>query len=369
MTNINNSIPDLVEPACPHFGVCGGCALQHLSAEAYGAYKKELVVRALVHLGIEVAVHDPILFPPHSRRRCNLKAARIQDKIHLGYHEIKSHNIVDISVCPLVVPEIEALFSPLRVCLKRVLHNRQKADLFIAMTDSGIDILLMIEGVKTLEFEQTEALIEFARSYDLARISYKYKNDTQPIVTFRQPYLTYGDVAVETDADGFMQASDLSDKILTQLVIDSAPGSTKRAVDLFCGRGTYTLPLSTIAKVDAFELDSVSLSALERAKNKSQRAIRTSCRNLFEDPLSAKELDIYDFAVINPPRAGALQQCRALALCKIPVVTMVSCDPRTFARDAKILIQGGYHLISTTPVDQFLWSNHIEVVGMFSRSY
>lgn len=355
-------------PVCPHFEICGGCSLQHLDASAYQDYKTKLVSDALEFHGLEaVVVHAPILIPAHNRRRCNLKAACIQDRIVLGYHENKSHKIVDIQTCPLVVPEIEALIAPLRKCLKNILKNKQKADLFIALSDTGIDLLMVIDGLKALSMKQSEQLIAFGMENDIARISLKSGKTAEPIVTFRLPVITYGGVPVECHADGFMQASALSDSILTKLVLDAAPKKMKRAIDLFCGRGTYTLPLSALAKVDGFENDTQALNALDRAKNKHQKPITTFNRNLFEDTLTAQELNFYDFAVINPPRSGALRQCVAIAQSKIPTVVMISCDPKTFARDTKVLKQGGYVLDSVTPVDQFLWSGHIEVVGVFVR--
>ncbi len=339
--------------------------LQHLAPVAYAEFKKALVVDALEQAGLgDIHVADPILIPAHHRRRCNLKAELVQGRGLLGYYESKSHNIVDISCCPLVVPEIEALFNPLRQCLKQILKHKQTVDLFIVHSDAGIDLVL--EGLKSLTFEQTECLVELARTHDLARVSLKSKDDMEPVITFRTPFITYGNVPVECDGAGFMQASKLSDEILTGFVLKALPQGVKRAVDLFCGRGTFTLPLSAHVKVDAFELDSQSLSALDKAKNKHNKPINTAMRNLFENPLCPKELDRYDFAVINPPRAGAIRQSRNLAQSKLPVVVMVSCDPITFARDAKILIQGGYHISTVIPVDQFLWSKHAEVVGVFS---
>jgi 23S rRNA (uracil1939-C5)-methyltransferase len=366
---INNSLTSTaVTPACQHFGVCGGCSLQHLNPEAYAVYKKQLVIDALTHQGInDVIVNEPIIIPANNRRRANLKAALIQDKIKLGYHGSKSHEIIDISQCPLVVPDIERLIPHLRPCLKVLLKAKQKADIFITMTEPGLDILFIINGLKSLSLQQTERLMAFGIEHNIARMSLRSNGVDEPIVTFRSPVISYGGVPVETNADGFMQASVQADQILIQRVLDSAPHLAKRSVDLFCGRGTFTLPLSVVSKVDAYELDANALTALERAKNKHQRPINTFHRNLFDEPLAQQELDKYDFAVINPPRAGAFRQCQALAQSKIPAITMVSCYPKTFARDANILMQGGYALNEVTPVDQFLWSNHVEVVGCFVR--
>jgi 23S rRNA (uracil1939-C5)-methyltransferase len=359
----------IITPGCPHFGVCGGCTLQHLSPSSYSDYKRGLVVQAMESNGLgHVIVNEPIVIPPHNRRRCNLKARSTQNKITLGYYESKSHQIVDISTCLVVRPEIESLFQPLRSILEILLKGKQIADIFITMSDTGLDILFDVEGLKSLSLEQTEQLIEFGREQNLARISFKLHKQVEPMVMFRTPIITYGGIPVECEADGFMQASSLSDQILTQLILDAVPKNLTRAVDLFCGRGTFTFPLSNLCKVDAFELDSHTLSALERAKNKHQKPVNTFLRNLFEEPLTAVELEKYDFAVMNPPRAGALQQSRNLSQSNIPTIVMVSCDPKTFARDAKILMNGGYRLSHVTPVDQFLWSTHIEVVGQFIHS-
>lgn len=351
---------------CPHFGICGGCSLQNMESGTYTSHKTQMVTKELTLKGLaDVIVSEPRLIPAGHRRRCNLKAARIQNEIHLGYHEHKSHNIAQISQCPLIVPELEALILPLRDLLKNLLRHKQKVDLFLLATDTGVDFI--VDGISNLSIPQTQAIVEFCQEHRVSRFSLRHKGELDPIVTFQQPTITYGGIPVTCQADGFTQASKMADDILTSLVLAELPSPCKRALDLFCGRGTFSLPLSRHTKVDAFELDIQAIKALEKARNKASLPLQTFTRNLFENPLERKELNPYDFAVINPPRAGAQSQCQVMSHSDIPTIVMVSCEPKTFARDAAILIQGGYNLKHVTPVDQFLWSNHVEVVGCFHK--
>lgn len=352
---------------CPHFGLCGGCALQHLNDEAYSLHKTQMIRKELDLKGLtSVTVNKPLLIPAGQRRRCNLKAMRLHDVIHLGYHEVKSHSIVQIEQCPLVAPQLETLLAPLRVLLKSLLRNKQKVDLFLLTTDTGIDLIL--DGITAFTLEQTQKIIRFCEAERVARFSLRHKNGLEPVVTFVEPAIAYDGISVACQADGFTQASKMADDILTQLVLQYMPAPTKRALDLFCGRGTFCLPLSRHARVDGYELDAKALQGLEKAKNKASRPLQLFSRNLFEDPLDEKELKPFDFVVLNPPRAGAQHQCRILSQSTVARIVMVSCDPKTFARDAAILIQGGYELENVTPVDQFLWANHVEVVGCFEKS-
>ncbi|MBP6985796.1 MAG: class I SAM-dependent RNA methyltransferase [Alphaproteobacteria bacterium] len=352
---------------CRHYGVCGGCTLQHLDTQDYIDEKTSLIANAFHGEGLKnIRINPPILIPKMHRRRCNFKVMRLHDVIHLGYHTKKSHDIADITECPLILPELEALIIPLKKLFIHLLRNKQKVDVFLLHSDTGTDIL--VEGLWGLSLEQSNKIISFCEQHQVSRFNLKRKNEKELIIEFQKPTIRYGNIPVECQADGFTQASKMADEILTNLVLREWPQENKRTLDLFCGRGTFSIPLSQHAKVDAFELDAQAIKDLEKAKNKASCPIQLSTRNLFEDPLILKELNAYDFAILNPPRAGAKNQCYWLSQSSIPVIVMVSCEPATFARDARLLIQGGYNIEEVTPVDQFLWSRHVEVVGCFRKA-
>lgn len=353
-------------PVCQHFGICGGCKLQGIDKKSYIKIKNDLVLQPLSYEGVDfLSCANPILIPSGNRRRCTLKATKQKDQLLLGYHEMKSHSIVDIKECPLLTNELQKLIEPLKTCLKSILSSKATHDIIIAQSESGFDLIL--DSLKNLTLDQTNRLITFAQQNKVSRIQLKYKDALEPVVAFETPVLHFDNIAVDCDADGFMQASTLSDQILSELVTKEIPENSKRGLDLFCGRGTFSLPLSSKLSIDAFDLEARSVNVLQKAAHKAGRNITARVRNLFEAPLEQKELAKYDFAVINPPRAGALKQCKFIASSNIQKLVMVSCEPKTFARDAKILIDGGYKLENITPVDQFIWSNHIEIVGVFSK--
>lgn len=361
--------PIVNDSLCPHFGTCGNCTHQHLDNDIYKTFKKNLVVEALKNFGIsDIFVKDPIILPPHNRRRISLKAIKTYDGVCLGYNQRKSHNVVDIITCPLVVPEIEAFISPLRDFLKGLLKQGQKAEIFVTNSDVGLDVLLCIENMSSYKMETLEKLAEFAHYQNLARLSFRREKMDEPVVILRKPVISYGGILVESDPSGFLQVSSWSDKILSAYIIANIPKGTQKAADLFCGRGAFTIPLAQRSiNVDAFEADPKALEALKKVTSSSFKTIRVFNRNLFSDPLIQKELNSYGYVVVNPPRIGAKSQCIELGKSDAAVVSMVYCDPRSFSRDASILIKNGYRLEAVTPVDQFLWSAHVEVVGTFYR--
>lgn len=213
-------------------------------------------------------------------------------------------------------------------------------------------------------------IANFANEYGIIKVVLRYRKIVNLLYEAAEPYILFDDVAVAIEADSFIQSSFLSDQILTDLVLKYAETSkaNNNAIDLFCGRGTYTLPLSRQFAVDGFELDSKAIAALEKAALQANRPIKVASRNLLTTPVSKLELEKYSLAVINPPRTGSKLQCIELAASSIGKIIYISCNPTTFAEDAKLLCQGGYQLKEITPVDQFYWSPHLEVVGLFERS-
>lgn len=356
-------------PPCPHFMVCGGCSLQHLANPLYEETKVALVKEALKHRDISAASLAPAVFlPPRTRRRITLKAFKKQKSVILGYLKQKSHEIVDIAVCPVVRPEIEALLEPLRGFLNCLLKDRQKIELALTITEGGIDLGLRGLQAHELTLDARETIATFAKENDLARISLFSGDDWEPLLVRTSPTVSFGAYRVAVSPGAFLQASREADKALLEIVSEGLLRQPKTIFDLFCGRGTFSLPLSEKAHVTAVDADPEALNALSDSIKRYQRPITVLRRNLFTDPLTVKEFSRADTVILNPPRDGAYAQVKTLSESTVGRVIMVSCRPQTFARDLKILINGGYVIQKITPVDQFIWSNHIECVGILEKS-
>lgn len=349
-----------ITPECKYFGRCGGCTLQHMDIETYNNFKYNLVKNALPD---EVLVKPIITIDKGNRRRINLKAFKREEKLLLGFYRFHSHQIIDIDSCLAAMKPMSDILVPLKETLTLILKNRQKAEIFLTHASNGIDMLLEINDIIELEVEQE--LKDFALKNGIIRLQISLPKKSMIIFESESPYIILAGKKVAIDAKCFIQASFSSDQILAELVAQYLPAEKGELVDLFCGRGTFSLPLSKRFSVYGFDSDAASLEALEKV---SKGEIFLQERNLFTNPLNADELRSYRFAVINPPRAGALAQVKELSNSNCARIIYVSCNPETFARDAKILERGGYKLLEATPVDQFYWSSHVEVVGVFARN-
>ncbi|MBY0280604.1 MAG: hypothetical protein K2W94_00390 [Alphaproteobacteria bacterium] len=357
-----------VTPVCRHFTQCGGCTLQHMSADLYKEFKKSLITIPLQEHGLDpFLVDDIIILPFGKRRRANLDIIKKNDVVYLGFHRWKSHQIIDLKECHTLSPALKSLLDPFKIALNIVLDNFQKAKIFLTETKSGVDFSFEVQGVLELTESQREILKSFALENKLARFVFKHGKKIDCIYKITDPVVTFDGADVAVDAYSFLQATEEADEILTSLVMKHVPSTLRKAADLFCGRGTFSFPISRFAPVDSFELDKSALNALEDAVLKSQRNITSYQRNLFDEPLSISELKGYEMVVIDPPRAGALEQVKTLKDSKVQTIVYVSCNPQTFARDAKELVDGGYILKEITAVDQFAWSAHLEVVGVFAK--
>ena len=363
--------PDRAEPACRHFGRCGGCTLQHLTAEAYEGWKVNQVRSALNRVGLdEVPVERLVTCQPGSRRRARLAALKRGGKVWLGFNERMSHRLVDVEDCPVLTPRLMALVAPLRQMLVGLLPDGGDCDVMLADLAGGIDMLLI--GPKRLGAGERDQLIGFAMT-EVARISWRASDSSgiEPVASRRPVMVEFDGLAVQPPPGTFLQASAEGEAALVSAVLAAinervaAGKPVRRIADLFAGLGTFSVPLSRIAAVHAVDGESPPLSAL----NKAAGALRlvTEPRDLFETPLTVKELSRFDAVVFDPPRAGATAQAAMLAQSRVPLVIGVSCNPSSFVRDARVLVDGGYRLVSVTPVDQFLWSTHIELVGVFQR--
>ncbi|MGN6670660.1 MAG: class I SAM-dependent RNA methyltransferase [Candidatus Nucleicultricaceae bacterium] len=372
LLQILNASPGRESPPCPHFTHCGGCHLQHLSSSLYRTFKRDLVISALHGQGLDaLSVLDPVVFQSHTRRRAVFKVSKRHNTTRIGFYRRLSHEIIDLETCPLVEPMLEDLIGGLRLFLNTFLRPDTSLDVFATKSDVGLDVLFSFKNKPDLSLSDRECLIQFAADNDLARLSVTHQGrdgrSSDVIVSFRTPIIHFDGVPVLVAAHGFLQASKTMDDFVQDYINTSLSIQGKRVADLFCGRGTLSLPLSSKAMVDAFEMEGDALEALQAAAHKAQRPIRTTLRNLFQDPLKTKELEGYACVSINPPRVGAAKQMKELAHSTVPHVLMMSCNPQSFAKDARILIEGGYTPSPIIPIDQFLWSPPVEMIAIFSK--
>jgi 23S rRNA (uracil1939-C5)-methyltransferase len=361
---ITTASADRQDPLCEHFGVCGGCSLQHLNQDAYTAFKKSQVTNPLQAAGFDPnIVMDPILIGPHQRRRIDFLTRKFPDGMTMGFYQVNSRRRINLKTCTIVDPRIEALFPTLEILLDQILDMKELVHVFILAADNGIDLLLA--GFKrTLTDGQKATLMEFATKHDLARLSYKIKRQSHEIYLKEEPYVTFAGHKMAVDPNVFLQASPKADEVLSKLVLDAIPENAKVVADLFCGRGTLSLPILKSGRyVLGYEGDKHAIAALQEL---DAPGLDPQVRDLFENPLSAGELKPFHAVVMNPPRSGVKGQIAHLAAARVPTIIYVSCNPESFAQDMAQLCTHGYKLEKVTPVDQFTWSHHVEVVGVAS---
>jgi len=353
---------------CPQFGECGGCALQHLDDQHYAAWKEQLVRTALARRGfVEPPLRPLLRIGPGTRRRTSLTAERAGQSLRLGFHGRDSHRVIDAVGCLVVTPALSALLPPLRAVLLRMLQDGERIEVTAVVTDSGVDLLF--EGKRTLSLESREALATLAADADLARVTWRAdRSPSEPIAIRRKARIAFAGVPVDLPPGAFLQPTAVGEAALVAAVTQALTGC-RNVADLYAGCGTFTFPLAHGARVHAVEGDAEAIGALSDGARRAARGqvITTEHRDLASDPLTAEELERFDGVVFDPPRAGAKAQSERLARSTVAKVVAVSCDPATFARDARILVDGGYRLMEATPIDQFIWSPHLEVVALFVR--
>jgi 23S rRNA (uracil1939-C5)-methyltransferase len=352
-----------VTTLCRHFGTCGGCAYQDIPDADYRARKRQIVIDALARHGVETTVEDIVEVPPGTRRRATLKARRTASGVSLGFHAARTHEIVDIEQCLVLTPALTTLLPDLREMLAALLPLNGDAELKLTDTGSGIDLGLRWRVPN--DADTLGALARWAQKLKLARIS----AHGEAVVSLATPSVRFGKADVALPPETFLQPTREGEGVLQSFVSKSLDGA-KRVADMFSGCGTFTFPLAETSRVHAVELEPAMLAAIAAAAKSTPglKPITTEKRNLFKRPLSPNELDTYDGLCLDPPRAGALEQVTALAHSRVSRVAYVSCDAGTFARDARVMIDGGYRLHRAVPVDQFLWSSHIELAGLFERA-
>lgn len=366
--------PSRTEPPCPHYGQCGGCALQHLTDDAYAHWKQQRLTNALARAGITGYRLEPLVrTPPGARRRAIFAACRPggdDREAIVGFTVRRGHQIAQAAACAVVDPRIRSLLPHLPALLGAVLKPRQRAAVIITVLQGGVDVV--VDAPDEARLAERERLSAFARSADVARVSWRHgpQGAVEPVFQRGPVGATFGEVFVSLPPGCFLQPSAHGEAALVAAV-QAFAGSAVVVADLFAGAGTFTFPLAAAgARVHAIDADEPSLQALAAAaRTPAPGAARVTWerRDLERRPLSAAELGRYDTVVLDPPRAGARSQCEALARSTVEVVVAASCNPDTFARDCRILMDGGYRLEQVTPIDQFLWSSHLEIVGRLRR--
>jgi 23S rRNA (uracil1939-C5)-methyltransferase len=356
---------DVWTPPCPLFGTCGGCSLQDLSWDQYADFKLKKLKALFEKEGLPVDALAPLtIIKGKTRRRALLRATKVHQNVHLGFYQRGSHDIVNMTACEVLRPEIFDLLAPLRQLLSPLIPSKKRVEIEVLHTEVGLDVVITGKELPALNLALIEKLTAFAEAQTLARLRV---NDTLIVQKFL-PVVSFSGVNVSADAKGFLQASAQADQTLSAVVVSLLGEGVTTAADLFCGRGLFTFALAARARVvHAYDSDEAALGALRTAAKAFPGRIKDGARNLFQMPLNASDLKDVDVALLDPPRVGAMGQCKELTKSAVPHVIYVSCNPESFVKDATRLVMGGYTLESVHPLDQFLWSPHLEVVASFKR--
>lgn len=351
-----------IEPVCRHFEDCGGCLLQHWQDGGYQAWKRSLVVEALKARELKTDVDALIAAAPYQRRRVTLSARVTPKGQKVGFNGLRSHDVVEIQECPIAVSEIVAAFADLRILAAPLANNAKAFHIMVTAADNGLDVAF--SGVTITNEKQRQKLIAEV----LARKVLRLTIEGEIIVEKEKPRIHLGNAVVEIPAGVFLQATKQAENTMAALALEGLK-KAQNVADLFSGVGSFTFPLAEKMNVHAVEFDSAALLALDKAARHAKvlKKLTHERRDLFRRPLSAKELEVYDGVLFDPPRAGAEEQAREIAKSTVSRVVAVSCNPVTLARDLKILSDGGYKLERVVPIDQFLWSPHVETVAFLSK--
>jgi 23S rRNA (uracil1939-C5)-methyltransferase len=362
LLTIEQASAERIVPICLHFGICGGCALQHWRTEAYRAWKRGLVVEALRQAGVEAPVGDLIDAHGDGRRRVVFHARKMHDTLAVGFSAARAHQIIAIDRCPILAKSLDGALKAAWAIAELLAATGKPLDIAVTATDAGLDV--DVRGSGPLTARSISALAHVAAQQNLARLT----RHGELLAQARAPALRMGAATVLLPPAAFLQATAEGEAALSRLVLHSCAGA-KSVVDLFAGVGPFALRLAAQARITALDEDDAALAALKRAAASTAglKPVTVERRDLFKNPLIAAELNRFDAVVFDPPRQGAQAQSRELALSRVPVIVAVSCNPGTFARDARLLTDGGYRLTSVTPVDQFRYSAHVEIVARLER--
>lgn len=355
--------PDRAAPACRHFGKCGGCSLQHWAPGPYADFKRDQILRTLNARGLEADVAETWVTPQGSRRRAALAAKKDGKNVVLGFHARKSHELVGITECPVLRPAIVATLPALRGVASGLISGKDEIGLLVTETATGLDLHITGLTKSVSALARAEAASAALRA-GFARASV----EGEDVLTARAPRIPAGAASLLPPPGGFLQASAEAESQMAQLVLSHLSG-TKQGADLFSGCGTFALRMAEHFPVYAAESGRAAIEALQSALRAAPglKPVEARVRDLFRNPVSAAELAKIDGLVLDPPRAGAEAQTREIAASGVQRVAYVSCDPATLARDLRILVDGGYHILRIHPIDQFLWSAHVEAVALLAK--
>jgi 23S rRNA (uracil1939-C5)-methyltransferase len=363
LLQVERASPQRVTPFCQHFGICGGCAIQHWEAERYRAWKRDIVVETLAQAKFDCEVAPLIDAHGLGRRRITLHA-RIgtHDVLKVGFAAANSHDIIPVDRCPILAPGLSGALDAGWAIAEPLISIGKPLDIQITATDNGLDV--DVRGSGPLPAAAIAMLSRVAGQHRLARLT----RHGELVLMRTPPTIAIGAAQVTLPPGSFLQATAAGEETLAALVSGHCQRS-KHIADLFCGVGPFALRLAAKSRISAFDNDAGAVAALQKAATSTSglKPIKAEARDLFRRPLMPQELRDYDAIVFDPPRQGAQAQVRQLAASKIPLVVAVSCNVATFARDARILIDGGYTLEGVTPVDQFRHTPHVELVAKFKR--
>jgi 23S rRNA (uracil1939-C5)-methyltransferase len=355
--------PERVAPFCPHFGICGGCAIQHWETAPYRAWKRDIVVTTLAQAGIACEVAPLIDAHGAGRRRITLHARMgTHEVLKVGFAAVSSHDIVPINRCPILDPHLDGAIEAAWAIAEPLIGVGKPLDIQVTATENGLDV--DVRGSGPVSTKLIGKLSEVAKQHGLARLT----RHGELVLARTTPVISIGAAQVALPPGSFLQATIAGEETLAALVADHCKRA-KHVADLFCGVGPFALRLAAKSRVAAFDNDASSIAALQKAATSTSglKPLKAEARDLFRRPLVPQELRDYDTVVFDPPRQGAQAVATHLAASKVPTVVAVSCNVATFARDARILIDGGYKIDGVTPVDQFRHTPHVELVARFRR--
>ena len=360
---VEQASPERIVPFCPHFGVCGGCAIQHWEIERYRAWKHQLVVETLKQAKLACEVSPLIDAHGLGRRRITLHARMgVHDVLKVGFTAVNSHDVIPVDRCPILDPGLSGALDAAWALAEPLISTAKPLDIQITATDSGLDV--DVRGSGPLASAMITALSRICEQHRLARLT----RHGELVLMRSPPVVSIGTAQVTLPPGSFLQATVAGEETLAALVAEAC-GRAKNIADLFCGVGPFALRLAAKARIAAFDSDAGAVTALQKAATATSglKPVKAETRDLFRRPLVAHELRDFDAIVFDPPRQGAQAQALQLAASKIGTVIAVSCNIATFARDARILVDGGFRLEKVTPVDQFRYTPHVELVARLTR--
>jgi len=362
LIRVERASPERIAPVCPHFGTCGGCAVQHWAWPRYRDWKRDLVVTALAQAGLAADVDDLVDAHGDGRRRVVFHARRDnRDILRVGFAALRAHDVVAIDRCPVLAPGLDGALPAAWAIAEALAATGKPLDIQATATDAGLDV--DVRGSGPLAASRLAELARIAETRKLARLT----RHGELVAQHAAPSIRIGRADVLLPPGAFLQATAAGEAALARLVAEHV-GAARTIADLFAGVGPFALRLAESARVAAADADAAAMAALQRAAAaRGLKPVTTQVRDLFRRPFVVGELDSYDAVVFDPPRQGAEAQARALAASRVPLIVGVSCNPATLARDARILVAGGYKLVRVTPVDQFRYAAHVELMARFER--